>query len=347
ERGRRALADDEPLLAVVLFPPGEVVVVVDAQLVARAEDAQHAVDDPVTAGIGILAGDVHRCEIAVGERRAELNRGGRRVHAVIDALAPLLPALQREKSGRGLVAEAARAEVDADPEPAVRAILEQVHVMVAAADGAELRLRQREQRSLLRDRAVRDGIEDRRVANRLVVLAAHAERDRAPDLVHHAAHVEVRGGEIRSHRAVAARDVVADARGHDDRLRGEDAADRHRIALVVVGAEHAARLVAARVEAAIDLRARIGLDGSERDELVGGGHNKGGLHDRVRNRVRLRAAPALGRTRPTYLRAATGARRNPAYVRGAGSATRPGAIVSRTRRILDPGRTQPQFTAKQ
>src|SRR6185503_19626927 len=124
ERGRRALADDEPLLAVVLFPPGEVVVVVDAQLVARAEDAQHAVDDPVTAGIGILAGDVHRCEIAVGERRAELNRGGRRVHAVIDALAPLLPARQREKSGRGLVAEAARAEVDADPEPAGRAILE-------------------------------------------------------------------------------------------------------------------------------------------------------------------------------------------------------------------------------
>src|SRR4029077_5386642 len=100
-----AFAYDEPLLALVLFPPGEVVMVVDAEVVARAEDAQHAVDDPVAAGVRVLACDVHRGEVRIGERRSKLNRRGRRVHAVVDAVAPLLSARQREKSSRGLVAE--------------------------------------------------------------------------------------------------------------------------------------------------------------------------------------------------------------------------------------------------
>ncbi len=72
--------------------------VVDAQFVARAEDAQHPVDDPVAAGVRILAGDVHRREVGVGERGSERNRRGPRVHAVVDAVAPFPAGRQREKS---------------------------------------------------------------------------------------------------------------------------------------------------------------------------------------------------------------------------------------------------------
>jgi hypothetical protein len=51
-------------------------------------------------------------------------------------------------------------------------------------------------------------------------------------------------------------------------LRSEDAADGHRVALVVIGAEHAARLVAALLETAIELCARILFHGTEGDELM-------------------------------------------------------------------------------
>ena len=97
----------------------------------------------------------------------------------------------------------------AHPQPAVRPILEQIDVMVAAADGAELRSCEIEQRALLRHRTLRDRIEHRRIANRLVVFLADAERNRAPDLVHDVLQIEIRSLHVGTDRAIPAGDVVA------------------------------------------------------------------------------------------------------------------------------------------
>jgi hypothetical protein len=72
------------------------------------------------------------------------------------------------------VAEPARAEVHADPQRAVCVILEQVHVVVPAADGAELLRRELRQASAGTARALRDALEHR-MSPAFVVLEAHPE----------------------------------------------------------------------------------------------------------------------------------------------------------------------------
>ncbi len=54
------------------------------------------------------------------------------------------------EAGRCFVAEAARAEVTRDPQHAAF-VFEDVHVVVAAADGAKLLARERQQPALRRD----------------------------------------------------------------------------------------------------------------------------------------------------------------------------------------------------
>ena len=80
------------------------------------------------------------------------------------------------------MAEAARAEVDADPDPAVL-VLHQVHVVVARADGAELRLGELRELALRREVGVADLVEHR-VVDALLRGHAHAERDPPRDLAH-------------------------------------------------------------------------------------------------------------------------------------------------------------------
>jgi hypothetical protein len=106
------------------------------------------------------------------------------------------------------------------------------------------------------------------ILDAVVVLLSHAERDGAPDLIHGSRHIDVGRPERCLHGAIAAADVVADTRGHHDLIGRHHAANRHRIALVMIGAQHAAAGLARRVEATLELLERGRLNLAKGDELV-------------------------------------------------------------------------------
>ena len=118
------------------------------------------------------------------ELGVDLEQHRRRVHLALVRLAVEREALrEREEARGGLVAEAARAEVHADPH-AVVLVRHHVDVVVARADRAELRLRELRQLPLRRELRVADAVEHR-VVGALGRRHAHAERDAARDLAHH------------------------------------------------------------------------------------------------------------------------------------------------------------------
>jgi hypothetical protein len=135
------------------------------------------------------------------------------------------------------VAEPARPEVDADPH-AVLLVGEEVDVVVAAADGAELRVGLVLQRlgCLSRPAFVRVG-DERRIGVVLRVAPADAEGERVPDVIHDLVDVlaNLGGGDVETHGLVAAGDVEADGGGRDARLGRDDAADGHAVAEMSVG----------------------------------------------------------------------------------------------------------------
>ena len=93
-----------------------------------------------------------------------------------------------QKTGGGPVTEAARSEMNADPQLS-GLVLEHVDVVIAAAHRAQLLARETKEPALSGDRRPRDGVEHRMVAHRFVVVAAHTERDapldgvRDPDVI--------------------------------------------------------------------------------------------------------------------------------------------------------------------
>ena len=101
------------------------------------------------------------------------------------------------------------------------------------------------QAALSSHRRLRDGVEHRVVAYRIVVVTAHTERDaplygvRDPDVI---GRRQIGRAKIGADREVAARDVVADTRWRDVLAITHDAADRHRIPEMTVGAEHGRRV---------------------------------------------------------------------------------------------------------
>src|SRR6266702_4017391 len=103
--------------------------------------------------------------------------------------------------------------MDADPYVA-GLVLHQVHVVVARADRAELRLRELREPALGLEVRHADRVEHRMV-RALLRGDAHAERDATGDHAHHrldpAEEVEIFAYEIRAHRLVAAADVVTNA----------------------------------------------------------------------------------------------------------------------------------------
>lgn len=142
--------------------------------------------------------------------------------------------------------EPTAAEVHADPDGA-RLVHEDVDVVVAAADRAELAARLGPQRLAVRGGHGVPGVvrEERVVHGGIVgaVLPADAEAHRRRDLVgdrHERALLlllvgtEVREGEVRADRGVAAGDVEADTDDRDEVAIGRDAADRHDVAHVTV-----------------------------------------------------------------------------------------------------------------
>ena len=189
------------------------------------------------------------------ELGVDLEEDRRRVH-----LALLSPSVEGEalreceKTGRGLVTEAARAEVDADPDLALL-VLHQVDVVVARADRAQLRCGRLRQLPLRGELGVPNLVQHRMV-DLLGRRNAHAERDPPRDLAHELLHaaesVEVGARQVGACRLVATADVVADARRRHVPLVGDAAADRLRVTRVMVGAEHA-ELGVARLHASLEL----------------------------------------------------------------------------------------------
>ena len=114
------------------------------------------------------------------------------------------------------MSESARAEVDAYPD-AILFIHQQVHEMIAAADGAKL-LASHIAEVLELPRSLSDAVSD--VPGRIViqqvvvdlfgVLAAYAETDGLPQIVHDGGDVAADIGciSIGAHRLVAAADVI-------------------------------------------------------------------------------------------------------------------------------------------
>jgi hypothetical protein len=158
--------------------------------------------------------------------------------------------------------------VDADPDDAFL-VLHQVDVVVAGADGAELRRRQVGEAALRRE-VGRANLLEHLMVRALCRRHAHAERDAPRDLAHHALdaseRVEVCAGQLGARGLVPAADVVADAGGGDVALVGHRAADRLGVAGVMVGAEYA-ELGVARLHAALELLEAAPVDGSERRDL--------------------------------------------------------------------------------
>src|SRR5712671_5027028 len=215
------------------FAPGVVVVVVDGVGDGAANDSANALDHPLAPGIGVRAGKSHSGDVLSAELAGLVEE--RRLD--VDAI---LASSEADELGRGLVAEATRAEMHADPDPAVL-IREQVDVVVPGTDRTKLVARHALELADLRNFMPERAIEEL-VLDLLHVRAPDPERhvlrdvgDDWPDLVgdRRALHIE-------AHRHVAAADVEADAADRDVFLVGDDAADRLGIAEMAIGAKHAA-----------------------------------------------------------------------------------------------------------
>ena len=233
-------------------------VVVDQLLLSPAEQRHHLARHPLATGIGVAAREVHELPVGVPHRRRHVEQG----LLLGNALAPgaILP--QRQEPVRHPKAEAARAEVHADPH-VVRLVGEHVHVVVAAAHGAELVARLGAQPFplvLARQRVPRRIREQRVVAGRVAgaVLPSHAERDRILNGVGQLgeSRSQPRRGQVGADRGVAARDVEPDSHhGHLVAVRGH-AADRHDVPEVPIGHERRA-LGPARHVAQLGQRLRL------------------------------------------------------------------------------------------
>ena len=155
--------------------------------------------------------------------------------------------------------------MDADPDPAVL-VLHQVHVVVAGSDRAELSRGQVGEAALRREVRAANPLQHRMVGA-LRGRNAHAEGDPARDLAHDpldaAEGLEVGLRQLGSRGLVAAADVVADTRRRDVSLVGDAAADRLRVARVVVGAEHA-EVGVAGLHAPLELIEAAPVDRAER-----------------------------------------------------------------------------------
>ena len=276
-------------------------VVVDLVRRARAEDLEHLRDDDVAARVGVLAGEVHRRDVVLAERRVGVQQHRRRVHlAVRAAVGEAAAGGEREEARRGLVAEPARAEVHADPDEAVVA-REQVDVVVARADRAELVARHLHESALRAEVGLEDRVEHR-VVDRLGVVASHAEGDAREDVVHDARQVgaHVVDADVGADGLVAAADVVADAARRDVVRVGEHAADRLRVADVAVGADRGGDGVAG-LGAAAQL-----LDGARLDVAL---HGDRDLAHAAHRDARRRAAASRIRTARLWVRTHAHARR--------------------------------------
>ena len=136
------------------------------------------------------------------------------------------------------MAEAPRAEVHADPHATV-VVLHQVHIVVARADGAQLRLSHAGQLALRRKPRGADLLQHL-VIDPLARRHAHAERDPPGDFPHDQLDatqgLQVGTGRPGPDGLIAAADVVAHTGRRDVALVRDGAADRLAVPRVMIGA---------------------------------------------------------------------------------------------------------------
>src|SRR5262245_8672868 len=221
------LAHDPQFTIAVRLAPGEVVVVVHALSYGGANDLTHPLHNPFTARVGIEpaqldAGEVALPDVAIGAHHRRMD-----FHAI-------LRARPFQMLGRNFVSEAARAKVHTDPYQ-TSLVLEEIDIVVAGPDGAELIARHRLE---VGDTGrIPEGRVEQLVIDLHGVVLPDAEADRAPDVVENClgARGDVGVLRIEPDRHVAARDVEADAADGDVLLVGHPTADRVGVAEVAVG----------------------------------------------------------------------------------------------------------------
>src|SRR5215469_16560149 len=112
------------------FAPCEIMVVVHVVGYGATNDPMHALDHPVSPGIGIAPCKRHGGEVALTEFAIPVDDGWRDVDALSTACGFQISACRR-------VPEATAAEMHADPNKAVL-IEHQIDIVVAGPNGAEL-----------------------------------------------------------------------------------------------------------------------------------------------------------------------------------------------------------------
>ena len=133
-KGRRgALPHHHQLLALVLSPSRRSCDGCAPAPAPARQDRDHLPGDPLPAGVGVAARQLHQRPVVVPERLVE-----RQQHfGLRHPLAPLGALAQGQEAGGDRVTEAPAPEVDADPER-TRLVGEDVDVVVAASHRAEL-----------------------------------------------------------------------------------------------------------------------------------------------------------------------------------------------------------------
>ena len=114
----------------MLFFPGEIVVIVDLFQDLRSQNGSDLFADPIPARVGIAARQLHARHVFGPQFGLHVQQHRIHVHPV-----PAAPGLD-EVSGQ-LVAQTAGPEVHSDPDP-LPLVGEEVDIVVAAADGAQL-----------------------------------------------------------------------------------------------------------------------------------------------------------------------------------------------------------------
>ena len=254
----------------VLLAPGEVVVVVHELLLAPAEDRHDLARDPLAPGVRVLAGQRHQRPVVLPHRLVE-----RQQHLPLrHARSPLRPLRDRQEAGRDGVPEPAAPEMHPDPDGA-RLVNEHVHVVIAAADGAELRARLAAEPL---PRGARNRVPRRALEQRDARSGASSERFLRPTpkdttswissaIAGSRRQSEIRERQVGADGRVAARDVEADA--HDGHLVAvcRDPANRHDVAEVAV--RHEGRPLGAAGDV-LELRERVRLVRAEDGDVVHG-----------------------------------------------------------------------------
>ena len=136
KRRRRSLANNDHRLSLVLFAPGEVVVVVDQFQLRPAEDRDDLARDPFAAGVGVLAGKRHQRPVVLPDRRVE-----RQEHLTLGHARTPLVSLDIARNPDATVWPKPRLPKWTPTQMCTGFVGKDVDVVIAAADRTELRAR--------------------------------------------------------------------------------------------------------------------------------------------------------------------------------------------------------------